>query len=124
MLKIKTIISLFTAFALLANHCYADQDVTEKEVNEYPSTCQEAVDLILNNLDEQNRGLLLSISKDDLKNKRFLTGWGKGIRDGFGINEGNFALIQSCQALRDDAILHPVNTSMIIMEEVWLALRQ
>ena len=91
---------------------------------QHPKTCQEAIELVLSNIDADSKKLLLSIKKEELRGRRFITGWGKGIRDGFGLNEGNFELMESCQALRDDAAFHPVNISGIIMEEVWSALQQ
>ncbi len=113
----KIIISML--IFLYTNFCFSIESP-----NEYPTSCQEAIDLVVENIDEESKKLLLSIEKEELQSRRFITGWGKGIRDGFGLTEGNFELMESCQALREDAAFHPINISGIIMEEVWQALRK
>ena len=98
--------------------------VVAGEQYDLPETCQQAIDLIIENLDAESREILISIDKEELKNRRFTTSWGKGIREGFGINEGNMALMKSCQARRENATFHPVVISAIIMEEVWTVLNK
>lgn len=83
------------------------------------ATCEQVINHILDNLDQENKKLLLSIKKSDLQERRFLTGWGQGIRDFYNIDKGNFALMYSCQAYGDSPDFHPVATSGVIMEAVW-----
>ena len=98
-----------------------DQENTA--IEDYPRTCQEAIDIILLNLNDEDRALLNSIDREELKGRTYISGWGKGIRDGFGLNDGNFPLMKSCQQLRKEAAFHPVDISAIIMDQVWQALR-
>lgn len=115
------IILLFCSLLVSGQALSVNQE--NAEIQNYPITCQEAIDLILENLNEEDRSLLNSIEKDELKSRSYLIGWGKGIRDGFGLNNGNFPLMQSCQQRRENAAFHPVDISAIIMEEVWQALK-
>ncbi len=113
---------MFFGCLLLSGQVFAASQ-NKAELENQPSTCQEAIELILSNLNDEDKELLISIDKEKLKSRSYMTGWGKGIRDGFGLNEGNFPLMKSCQKRRENAAFHPVDISAIIMEEVWQALR-
>jgi hypothetical protein len=83
--------------------------------NEWPKTLEEAADLILSRLRDKDKTVLRNTKKDDLI--MYHHGWGMGIRNEFGLWQGNQALLKSC------GCSHPDDCSMRIMERVWEKLR-
>ncbi|MCG8378796.1 MAG: hypothetical protein MI865_04885 [Proteobacteria bacterium] len=43
----------------------------------YPNTGQEAIELILSNLNDEDKALLITIDKEKLKSRSYINGWGK-----------------------------------------------
>ncbi len=89
---------------------------------DWPKTCTEAVDRLVQHLDAESKDLVRDTSRDDLV--QFHHGWGTGIRNDFGLWRGNDALIDSCLALDKAAERHPDAVSMIIIKQLWLRLAQ
>jgi len=84
----------------------------------WPSTVDEAVDMILEDTDDESRDLLRSQPREDMI--QYHHGWGTGIRNAFGLWAGNEALRASCGNPR----IHPDDCSMIIIEAVWDRLQE
>jgi len=63
-------------------------------MQEFPKTLDEAVEIIILGLDEKSKNLLESISSElELAG---LDVWGMGIRNAFGLWQGNYELMKSC----------------------------
>lgn len=87
-----------------------------------PQTCQAAIDLVLDNLDDGSRALLRDTERERLQ--QYSRSWGRGIRQEFGLSGGNFALLDSCHARVPEQPYHPETASTVIMEAVWEALQR
>jgi hypothetical protein len=83
----------------------------------WPTTCDAAVDHVLERLDHESREIVRGTRREDLI--QFHHGWGTGIRNDLGMWRGNSTLIASCVALRPGTEFHPDSASMIIIEGVW-----
>ncbi|HSY40504.1 MAG TPA: DUF6794 domain-containing protein [Polyangia bacterium] len=80
----------------------------------WPTTVDEAARQIIGRLDEKSKDRL---RKDEKKNLiRYHLGWGMGIRNSFGLWQGNTKLLESCGGGKP---IHPDDCSMIIIEAVW-----
>ena len=84
----------------------------------WPKTLEEAVSEIVSSLPAEDRERVKNTEKADLI--KFHHGWGTGIRNDFGLWQGN-------KALRESACgkpCHPDDASMIIIEAVWRKLNE
>lgn len=88
---------------------------------QWPASCDEAVSQLLRTLPEGDRATIRATARGDLV--RFHHGLGTRIRNGFGLWQGNTALMQSCLEPGEGAQAHPDDVSMIIIERAWRALR-
>jgi Domain of unknown function (DUF6794) len=77
----------------------------------WPKTLEEAADVILSRLGKKDKRILRGTKREDLI--QYHHGWGTGIRNEFGLWQGNEALLESC------GCVHPDDCSMKIMELVW-----
>ncbi len=84
----------------------------------WPKTVDAAVDDIVSKLKPESKATIRSTRREDLI--RFHHGWGTGIRNKYGLWQGNTSLLESCGA-KD---MHPDSCSMIIIERVWERLNQ
>lgn len=82
----------------------------------WPKTVDEAADLILAEMSEENKTLVRETSRERLI--RFHFTWGLGIRNAFGLWRGNHELLDSC------GCSHADECSTRIMERVWDRLHQ
>ncbi|MCH6258180.1 hypothetical protein MLD52_16580 [Puniceicoccaceae bacterium K14] len=82
-----------------------------------PRSLDEAVDLLISEMSEENKNYTETRQKDDLI--QFHLGWGMGIRNGFGLWSGNKELLSSC----GNRWMHPDTASGVIIEAVWARLR-
>jgi len=87
--------------------------------NQWPETCEEAVDWLLRDLPAESQANLAAYEKDDLILLHH--GFGTGIRNEFGLWRGNTGLIRSCSG---DDEAHPDSVSMIIIERAWARLQK
>ncbi|MBU53233.1 MAG: hypothetical protein CL920_31440 [Deltaproteobacteria bacterium] len=81
-----------------------------------PQTVQEAVFILVKDLDEDIKANLLAADKEDLK--RFHIGWAASIRSRFGLWGQNPALLE------DTGEPHPDSASMVIVHAVWSYLQE
>lgn len=77
----------------------------------WPKTVEEAAQRILETMSEEDRKRVRETHRQDLI--RFHHGWGSGIRNAFGLWQGNTALLES------SGCVHPDDCSMVIIERVW-----
>ena len=84
-----------------------------KNIIEHPKTVDEAVDRLLDILTDTQRQEVKAMAKDDLVMMHFTLG--KDIRNAFGLNDGNKALLSNRSA---------DNTAMKIIEELWKRLQR
>ena len=101
-------------------------DNNDSANQDWPQTVDEAVDLLVGALSEQDKQRIREMPKDDLIQFHF--GWGMGIRNAFGLWGGNAALMRSCAEWRygagpDATFMHPDDASCVIIEAVWKRLR-
>ena len=124
------IVALTTATVFLSGDLYSkasEPDLLSEE--EWPVTCEDATDWLVDNLDDESKAFVRSTAQEDLI--RFHHGWGTGIRNNFGLWRGNSKLIASCLGLDDDAQnnsdSYPFaadDVSMIIIERTWKRLNE
>lgn len=91
--------------------------VPRDEGERFPVTINEAVDIIVGGMTDEDKIQILGKSRDDLI--IYHHGWGTGIRNEFGLWRGNTALLDDCGG----SDIHPDACSMIIIEAVWERLR-
>ena len=96
----------------------------EKTHPEHPKTLVEATELVLSRLSDEDKAEIASMSEDDLFMLHF--GLGMWIRNNLGLWQGNSSLLRDCGCLGDESYLgiHPDTASMVIVKQVWLALRR
>jgi hypothetical protein len=85
--------------------------------NKWPRSVNEAVSLLVQELDESSKDYLVGTPQENLSMLHL--GWGMGIRNSFGLWRDNDDLLNSC----GDRDMHPDDCSAIIMREVWKELR-
>jgi hypothetical protein len=88
--------------------------------DQWPATCNAAVEWLIENLDEKKKIEIKTTPKADLI--KYHRGWGMGIRNNFGLWRGNKTLLESCLKLRENEQFHPDSASMILIEEMWARL--
>ena len=76
------------------NHDNKNGNGRGKDNRDWPQTVDEAVDRLLVGLSDKDKETVRSTPKDELY--KFHFGWGMGIRNGFGLWQGNAALMKSC----------------------------
>jgi len=84
--------------------------------SDWPATVDEAAERIISGMSDEDKALVRSTKRDDLL--MFHHGWGTGIRNDFGLWQGNTALLESCGPI------HPDGCSMVIIERVWERLQE
>lgn len=94
---------------------YPDVDETFVRVS-WPWTLDEAVTLLLDDLNDADKKVVRDTKKDDLI--RFHHGWGTHIRNEFGLWRDNTNLLVDCHSD------HPDGASMVIIEAVWQRLQK
>lgn len=77
----------------------------------WPKSVDEAVQHIVSKMSPEDLRLVRDTPREDLI--RFHHGWGTGIRNSFGLWQGNRELLESCGGG------HPDDCSMVIIEAVW-----
>ncbi len=88
-------------------------DSTPEEAEQWPGTVEEAIEVILAELSEEDKVLVRETPRKNLV--QFHHGWGTNIRNSFGLWRGNVDLLVSCGS----PDIHPDDCSMIIIERVW-----
>jgi hypothetical protein len=83
----------------------------------WPASVEEAVDRIVSELDEASKARVRETPREKLS--QFHPGWGMGIRNRFGLWQGNTRLLKSCGG----EPLHPDTCSGVIIEAVWRRLQ-
>lgn len=102
-----------------AYHGYIDKqgEYIRKERNGMPVSMEEAVQAVIQGLSQEDIETVKETKFEDLI--QFHSGWGMGIRNEFGMWNGNVNLLESC-GNRD---MDPDEASMVIIEAVWKKLR-
>lgn len=77
----------------------------------WPKSLDEAVQRILSRMSPEDQKTVRETPRQQLI--LFHHGWGTGIRNSFGLWQGNHELLQSCGGG------HPDDCSMVIIEAVW-----
>jgi hypothetical protein len=77
----------------------------------WPKTLDEAANWILANMSAEDLGRVRRTKRADLDT--YHHGWGRAIRNAFGLWNGNTALLES------SGCVHPDECSMRIIERVW-----
>ncbi len=95
---------------------FVEKSPVEKDVS-FPSTYEEAVSYLLNDLTDEDKDLLRATPKSELIDCHF--GWGMGIRDNLGLWGHNNKLLKSCANHVGKKEIHPDDASMILIEGVW-----
>ena len=110
---------LLTATLLIGPGCHSKPRTTSAELRakhpEWPLTVDDAVRRILAPMSAEDKEHIRSTKKDDLI--LYHHGWGTGIRNQFGLWEGNDSLMADCHAD------HPDGASMVIIRAVWQRLQ-
>jgi hypothetical protein len=83
----------------------------------WPTSVDEAAERLVAELDEASRKKVRETPRDKLL--QFHMGWGMGIRNSFGLWQGNTPLLKSC-----GEPLHPDACSTVIIEAVWERLQR
>jgi hypothetical protein len=89
----------------------------------WPQTVAEAIDRLLGNMSTADREEFAGLSEDDLIQMHF--GMGMGIRNQFGLWEGNNALLGDCAAAKGLSgdfswlSIDPNDASTIILTALW-----
>lgn len=108
-----------TAFAvafLVTSGCRSTPIDTSEYPDDWPTTLEAATADIIGGMSEADKKTVRETKKGDLI--LFHHGWGTGIRNSFGLWQGNKALLKACGGG------HPDDASMVIIESVWKTLRQ
>ena len=82
---------------------------------EWPLTVDDATALILARMSEADKAVLRKKKNNGLIQYHF--GWGMGIRNEFGLWEGNYSLMSDCRT--ED----PDEASLVIIQAVWQRLK-
>lgn len=98
-----------------SNHGEAGKKQPGSE-DEWPRTVEEATATLLAIMSDKDKELVRNTAEEDLI--QFHHGWGMGIRNDFGLWQGNDALLKSCGKQ------HPDDASMVIIRSVWKELRE
>lgn len=98
----------------------APDAATEARI-EWPATIAAAVGQIVVGMTESDKTTLRATPREDLI--AYHRGWGRSIRNEFGLWGGNDALLADCGRAAGRAHSHPDECSMLIIEAVWDALR-
>ncbi len=85
--------------------------------NQWPTTLDEAVEILIEELDEQAKIQITQTMEESLA--KYHHGWGTGIRNEFGLRQGNNRLLASCGSERMSAD----KASSVIIHSVWEKLR-
>jgi hypothetical protein len=78
---------------------------------EWPKTLEEATSQLIEKMTDTDKETVRETPREDLI--VFHMGWGMAIRNGFGLWQGNDALLESC------GVQHPDDASGVIIESVW-----
>ncbi|XXF80249.1 hypothetical protein P2318_10990 [Myxococcaceae bacterium GXIMD 01537] len=84
----------------------------------WPTSVAQAVDILVADLDSASKDTVRQTPRDKLI--RFHMGWGMGIRNSFGMWQGNTDLLLSC----GEANGHPDSCSRVIIEATWERLQK
>lgn len=84
----------------------------------FPKTVEEAVELLLAQMDDGGQEEIRNTKKEDLINYHFSLGM--YIRNQFGLWAGNYDLLKSCGS--ED--MHPDDASMVIIKALWAKLQK
>jgi hypothetical protein len=85
------------------------------ETKDWPLTLADAVSRIVTKLSDSDKKAIAKMKKKDLVMLHM--SMGMGIRNEFGLWQGNDALLESCGPC------HPDDVSGVIIEAVWMAVR-
>ena len=97
-----------------------DTSESENMKQALPKTVDEAVDILLTKLSLRDKTVIANMTEADLN---FLhSNSGAYIRNEFGLCDGNEDLMQSSCSVSGKEGLHPDETSMIIIKELWKTL--
>ena len=111
----KIILSLtcfFYGFLLLSINCFSGQGTED-----FPKTLDEAVNRTINGLSDEKKLYIRSVPKSYLI--MFHRGWGRGIRNAYGLWQNNYQLLESCAKKAGKESIHPDFASSIIIKNVW-----
>ncbi|MHC4405608.1 MAG: DUF6794 domain-containing protein [Planctomycetota bacterium] len=98
-----------------SNHSETGKKQSGSE-DEWPRTVEAATTRLLAILSDKDKEVVRNTAEEDLIG--FHHGWGMGIRNEFGLWQGNDALLKSCGKQ------HPDDASMVIIRSVWRELRE
>jgi Domain of unknown function (DUF6794) len=117
-MRVVVAIILVTTMLLEAG-CHSTPRTTSAELRarhpQWPLTVNDAVTRILAGMSTENKEKIRATKKDDLI--LYHHGWGTGIRNEFGLWNGNYSLMSDCHAD------YPDGASMVIIEAVWQRLQ-
>jgi hypothetical protein len=109
---------MIQAYACAPGETPASPPTSIVERDTWPTTVDEAARRLVAQLDDKSKELVRATAKDQLI--RFYDGWGRGIRNSFGLWRGNEKLLESCgRGTKAD----PEACSMVIIEAVWTLLQ-
>lgn len=83
----------------------------------YPESVESAATKLVSSISAEDKQEIIGKKKIDLI--MYHHGWGTGIRNNFGLWKGNSKLLEDCGS----PTIHPDECSMIIIERVWVKLR-
>jgi len=112
--------------------------VDANDPNTWPRTLDQAVANVVAGMIDRDKTLVRALSQRDMI--IFHMGWGRGIRNAFGLWGGNLDLLKSCAANEaritgrevppppgvdaNSMVMHPDDASGVILEAVWLELQK
>ncbi len=109
----KYLIRLFFLFYL------AGSATAEQAPSNMPKTCDEAVNILLTKIAEEDLSAIRKTTVDGLI--IYHHGLGTTIRNEFGLWVGNLSLVIDCNTVFPGRVLsfHPDSVSMLIIEHLW-----
>jgi len=109
----------FGAFLLVGVGCHTTPRTTSAELKEkhpdWPLTVDDAVTKILAEMSEADKAAIRAKKKDELI--EYHMSWGLGIRNYYGLWNGNYSLLADCHT---DV---PDGAAMVIIEAAWQKLQ-
>jgi len=103
--------------ALFILGCSATKEASDWHDGDLPQTVAEAVDQLVEGLDERSMSRVKFTPEDDLIG--FHMGWGRSIRNSFGLWGRNELLLRDCDRRAGQRHIHPESCSQLIIEAVW-----
>lgn len=99
------------------------QPLNEFDPTPRPTTVEEVVDLLQNDLSLRERVIMAKLSEEELASTVYLA-MAKIIRKEFGLYDGNTHLLESCCSYLGGKYDRDEDPAMVIVKELWIKLKR